>query len=122
MTTAPGHGHEERDIDAGRVVRIALAILGLVLFAMALAWGLTEGLAARRRAASPPPNPVAERLGPRQPPAPRLQTDPRADLQALRARDAERLSTYAWVDREAGVARIPIERAMALLAARGGKH
>lgn len=117
--TASG-GHERRDIDAGRVIRIGVAIFAFLLFSMALSWGVTRGLVARRRAASPAPSPVAERLGPREPPAPRLQADPRADLETLRARDARLLGTYGWVDREAGIARIPIERAMEILA--GTEH
>ena len=40
-------------------------------------------------------------------------------LQELRARDAAALHEYAWVDRDAGVVRIPIERAIAVLAERG---
>jgi len=35
-------------------------------------------------------------------------------LKALREEDAKALSTYAWVDKTKGVARIPIERAMEL--------
>lgn len=118
MSTAGGH--ERRDIDPGRVIRAGVAILAFLLFSMLLSWGLTRGLVAWREAASPAPSPVAERLGPREPPAPRLQRDPRADLEALRARDARILGTYGWVDREAGIARIPIERAMDLLA--GTEH
>ena len=49
-------------------------------------------------------------------PAP-LQTDPAADLAALRAREDALLSSYAWVDRAQGVARIPLERALSLYAA-----
>lgn len=116
----PTSGHERRDIDPGRVVRFAVGILAFLLVSMAISWGLTRGLVAWREATSPAPNPIAERLGPRQPPAPRLQTEPRADLEALRARDAHVLGTYGWVDRTQGIARIPIERAMALLADRRG--
>jgi len=50
---------------------------------------------------------------------PRLQIDPALDLARMRARDLRELSTSAWVDRKAGVFRIPIERAMQLLAERG---
>jgi len=50
------------------------------------------------------------------PPEPRWQSDPAADLAAERARERALLHGYAWVDREAGVARIPIDRAMAILA------
>ena len=65
------------------------------------------------------PSPLAAEYGLKQPPEPRLQTDPLLDLQQLRARDAERLSSYAWVDRDAGIVQLPIERAIELLAARG---
>jgi hypothetical protein len=54
-----------------------------------------------------------------QPPAPRLQIDPHADLARLRAAEAARLSSYGWMDRPSGVVRIPIERAMQLTAQRG---
>ena len=52
-------------------------------------------------------------------PAPRLQVDPEVDLAALRAREDAGLNGYGWLDRKAGVVRIPIERAMDLLIQRG---
>ncbi|HEX6142146.1 MAG TPA: hypothetical protein VFZ01_05485 [Geminicoccaceae bacterium] len=65
----------------------------------------------------PAPGPLAriERV----PPAPRLQAEPALELEELQAREALILESYGWVDRDAGVARIPIERAMAILAERG---
>jgi hypothetical protein len=48
------------------------------------------------------------------PPEPRLQTQPLADLQKVRANEDEHLTRYAWVDRTHGIAQIPIDRAMAL--------
>jgi hypothetical protein len=56
------------------------------------------------------------------PPAPLLQPHPASDLAQERALQHARLHGYAWVDREAGIARIPIERAMALLEARAATH
>jgi len=53
------------------------------------------------------------------PPAPRLQIDPRQDLDALRVSETSRLSSYGWIDRNDGVVRIPIEQAMQLTAQRG---
>ena len=50
------------------------------------------------------------------PPQPRLQADPRADLRALKAEKRALLEGYHWVDRDAGTVRIPIDRAMALIA------
>ena len=56
---------------------------------------------------------------PQLPPQPRLQADPGQDLRALRQRDEAILSSYAWVNEQKGVVRIPIERAMAVLLERG---
>jgi hypothetical protein len=54
-------------------------------------------------------------------PEPRLQVAPAADLQKLRALEDTKLRQYAWIDRQAGIAAIPIERAMELVAARAAK-
>jgi hypothetical protein len=54
-----------------------------------------------------------------QPPAPRLQVNPEADLLRLRAEESERLGTFAWADRDRKTVRIPIERAMKLLSEKG---
>ena len=53
------------------------------------------------------------------PPEPRLQTNPREDLRELRAKEDELLGSYGWVDKNAGVVRIPIEDAMKLTVERG---
>lgn len=54
-------------------------------------------------------------------PQPALQTDPRADLAAFNARQQQALTGYGWVDRDAGIVRIPIDDAMAVIAARGNR-
>ena len=53
------------------------------------------------------------------PPPPNLQPEPQLDLAEFRLRQAKLLSSYGWIDREAGVVRIPIDRAMDLVAERG---
>jgi hypothetical protein len=53
------------------------------------------------------------------PPGPRLQTSARADLARFRAHEEQTLNSYGWIDRNKGLVRIPIERAMNLLAQRG---
>lgn len=52
-----------------------------------------------------------------QPPQPRLETTQGGVLSQLRALEQVQLTTYGWVDRQEGIARVPIERAMELLAA-----
>jgi hypothetical protein len=52
-------------------------------------------------------------------PEPHLQPHPLADRAAYEARQRAILTQYAWVDRDAGIVRIPIDRAMQILAERG---
>ncbi|MHB8540039.1 MAG: hypothetical protein ACYDCD_03730 [Candidatus Acidiferrales bacterium] len=53
------------------------------------------------------------------PPEPRLQPNPRRDLQNYLAAQKHELSTYGWVDRQNGVVRIPINLAMRILLKQG---
>lgn len=52
-------------------------------------------------------------------PQPRLLTDEPAGLQTFKAHEDEVLHTYGWVDRNAGVVRIPIDKAKDLVLERG---
>ena len=52
-------------------------------------------------------------------PDPTLQTSSRDDLQAFRACEEAQLNEYGWIDKTAGVVRIPIDRAIDILSERG---
>jgi hypothetical protein len=53
-------------------------------------------------------------------PAPRLQTDDgNVDIADMHARENLLLNNYTWIDQSKGTVRIPIERAMQLVAERG---
>ena len=102
------HRHEASLVDARALHRVALGLgVGLVLIAALMYPLLRFWLAPQIAAGLQAP-----------PPAPRLQAEPAADLVAERAQQRQRLEGYGWVDRDGGIAHIPIERAMALLAAR----
>jgi hypothetical protein len=45
-------------------------------------------------------------------PAPSLQTDPAADMQAFYAQEMQRLHSTGWVDKQAAIVHIPIDQAM----------
>ncbi len=62
---------------------------------------------------TPPATPVARF------PQPQLQADAAADLVKIQATEQEKLATYGWVDRNAGVLRMPIDQAMRLVVQRG---
>jgi hypothetical protein len=71
--------------------------------------------------ASNPPRvfPLAVLQDERQPPEPRLQTNPKADLSDLRAYEKQVLEGYTWVDRNNNIVRIPVADAMRLTLQRG---
>lgn len=106
-------GHEPLQMKARGVVAFGL---GLLVFLGLIFWGLTglRGWLEQPGADLPPPFDAVERVVE----GPALQQDPATDLYALHARQAERLKSYGWIDREAGRVHIPIDRAMTLLAAR----
>lgn len=52
-------------------------------------------------------------------PEPRLETNERTELNDFRLNEEQTLDSYGWVDQKAGVVRIPITRAMQLIAERG---
>ncbi|HET6645410.1 MAG TPA: hypothetical protein VFG65_07930 [Fimbriimonadales bacterium] len=51
--------------------------------------------------------------------APVLQSNPGADIKKLHIADAGRLDEYGWVDKDAGIAHIPIEKAIDIAVAKG---
>jgi hypothetical protein len=111
--------HEERDVRLRPIILggTALALLaGAVLLAMAL---LFDYLAGRRAELAPPPVPWLETGRP--PPEPRLQVSPQGEMRVMRAQENSVLGSYGWVDRQAGIVRIPIARAMELLVEKADK-
>jgi len=98
--------HDE--LRAARIVMAALAIAATVALAVGAVFVL---LHAWHVPAS------ADRVGStRNTAAPALQSAPQPDLRRERAQARQRLESAGWVDRPAGIAHIPIEAAMSLLA------
>jgi len=121
----PAHGphgsHETRDISMRVVVWTALGFMGLGavgLLLSALYLGMLD-----RGGRQQPPRSIRHETAPQGPlpPEPRLQMSPQSDMKAMRDQERELLNGYAWVDRPGGRVRIPIERAMEIVATRGGK-
>ncbi|MGH7790083.1 MAG: hypothetical protein ACRERC_24660 [Candidatus Binatia bacterium] len=116
-----GHGeHERTDVTVRPLVLAGVGLtIALMITAVAML-GMYDFFATRFARLSPRQNPLAAAEGPRLPPVPRLQVHPIKDLRELRASEAEVLEHYGWVDKQAGVVRIPIDRAIQLLAQRQG--
>jgi hypothetical protein len=52
-------------------------------------------------------------------PEPRLEDNERTELNGFRYGEEQELNSYGWVDKNAGIAHIPIEQAMQLIAQKG---
>jgi hypothetical protein len=100
---AHGAGYETRDVAAGTLVVAGAILLVIIVVVQLVLLGVYR---------------VIERD--REPePALNVRDDLYDQLRRLRKSEEETLTTYGWVDRKAGVVRIPIERAMQLVAERG---
>jgi hypothetical protein len=115
-----GAGYETRDANAKWIFGIVafLLIAGLIMhFVLA---GVMERLG---KTAYPTDALNGTRRGPeatlQAQAGPRLQISPAVDLKNFRAGEEAELNSYGWIDRTAGVVRIPVERAMDLLLQRG---
>lgn len=72
-----------------------------------------------RQAAEGRVYPEVRAIGPAEGPQPQLLVNEPANLAEFRKREQELLTTYGWIDRNAGVIRLPIERAKDLVLERG---
>ena len=111
--------HETSDIDLRGVLGFGLGLIVIAAVVHLLIFGLFKYFEGREAGRVTPEYPLAAGQGSRLPPEPRLQTNPREDLRELRAKEDELLGSYGWVDKNAGVVRIPIDEAMRLTLERG---
>ena len=121
MTSNPSNPvhHETSDVDIRAILSFAAGLVAIAIAIHLVVWGLFRYFEARESRQQPAEYPLARTQAPRLPPEPRLQTDPKGDLRELRNQEDEILTTYGWVDRNAGVVRIPIDQAMKMVVDRG---
>lgn len=109
-------GHERSDADIGPLLWAGATLVGVAVVVHVVLIGVMWIFERDERRTDPSVSPVA---AVQVPTAPMLQptiefhpTLPAQDMKALRARNAELLASYDWVDREKGIVRIPINAAM----------
>ncbi|HKQ71962.1 MAG TPA: hypothetical protein VJT73_21605 [Polyangiaceae bacterium] len=101
------------------ILYFAGGVAGATVLALLAMWWMSASFKAQEEAKDRAPSPIAAaRLDPI-PPGPRLQASPPRDMDEMRARDREALTTYGWADKTGGVARIPVDRAIQILAQKG---
>lgn len=130
-----GTGFEREDMSPKAVYAflIGLAVAGALVF-VAL-WGMYRVLDTYGAQHQQPQGPLVQASRPSDqrnapPPAvkeeiqktipePRLEENERNELNEVRMKEEEQLNSYGWVDQNAGVAHIPIDRAMQLVVQQG---
>jgi hypothetical protein len=115
----PENRFEHRDVNFKALTKFAIGLIITAIFSAGLVLGIFQYLLHREggvpasRIESPAQD--ARQL----PPEPRLEEAPNTDLQEMRAAEDQVLSSYAWLDQSNGIVRLPIDRAMDLIAQRG---
>jgi hypothetical protein len=125
----PEEGYERQDLTAHAVFAflISLIVGGVVVYF--IIWGLYHFMDARQRLRQPAQSPLVKQVetdtrivSPDEIlkfPQPRLERNERIEINDFRLKEEQTLNSYGWVDEKAGVVRIPIERAMQLVAQHG---
>jgi hypothetical protein len=110
----PHIGHETTDVNVWAVGKFAIGLVVVCVVSIALLFGLLKYFQSREETS------VANTVEPTKMfPQPQLQKTPIPDLKAIRAEEDKLLKGYAWVDQPKGVVRIPVDRAIEVLAQRG---
>jgi hypothetical protein len=109
-------GHETSDINSRGAAWFGLALALSVVVIALIIWKMERALDPTGPSAPYSPNISPPKF---QSPSPVLQTSVTDDLQSFRAQEENALQSYDWVDRKAGVIRIPVERAKTLILQRG---
>jgi hypothetical protein len=120
--------YEHQDLSAMGVYTFlaGIAVAGLVIYFVL--WGMYRYLDYYERTHQPPQNPLVQteadtRVVPPQAvqkfPQPRLEKNERTEINDFRLKEEQTLNSYDWIDQKSGVVRIPIDRAMKLIAQRG---
>jgi hypothetical protein len=126
-------GYERRDIGVASVLYFLLGLLVAGLFVYFLVDGIYSYLEKRSEAQQTPVSPLVTNAPAdtrklsadykdylkQSFPSPQLEIDERGQLDKIRIDEEQTLSSYNWVDQKSGTVRIPIDRAMDLIAQRG---
>jgi hypothetical protein len=118
FTGATQTGHEANVLTVRAVVGFAVGLIFMVILSGGIVRLVMQGFyreADGLRAMAPPRFEDKSGLFP----APRLQVNPDVELVTVKKEDLDRLNGYGWIDKKAGVAHIPIDRAIDILTKTG---
>ena len=139
------HEHEASDVNVRAIAGFGVFLVVSGILLNIVLYGMLRGLEKYGEQRDPDPNPmVQEAIAKHEPeymkmpkatpaeaqrremkrleesfPTPRLQVNEYSELDIYRKAQTEQLNEYRWINKDAGTVRIPIERAMEILAERG---
>ena len=113
--TPAGAQYEHTDVNVAIGYNFAMWLAVAMLLSLGVVYGVFWVFGDRQNASDVAAQqfPLAAGLE-KEPPSPRLQTQPFKDLYLLKQGQGERLETFGWADKANGIVHIPIERAMEL--------
>ncbi|MGD9646558.1 MAG: hypothetical protein AB7U73_12660 [Pirellulales bacterium] len=107
---APLPDPEPAEVRNGPIIFTGVALLMVMVVGIVVCLWLMRHWGSQRVADQPPlPQGVFREKDPK---APLLQVSAPQSMSEMRAREAEQLQSYGWVDRQQGVVHIPLERAI----------
>ena len=115
-----GARHEERDANIRAVLWFAAGLAATVVVVLVLMKWAFNFFPTLQRAGAP--SQYAQPVANEPPPEPRLQIDAPEDLKKMREQEDSVLTSYGWVNKQEGIVRIPVERAMDLLVQRSARQ
>lgn len=119
LHTVDAHIHEDSDVSIrGLAIFLAGLAITMVIAGAVVVW-LFNIFLKQAEEADLSPSPLADSTAPAIPSGPLLQVAERYDLRVHRESQEKQIHETAWIDRQQGVVRIPIERAIELTAERG---
>lgn len=110
-------GHELSDLSPRNIALFGATLAVIIGATLLAAYGLFHLLYTGVTRSRPLPSPLSYSREPT--PEPRLLVKPGDEMQAMRADENKILNSYDWIDRDKGIVRIPIDRAMEILDQRG---
>lgn len=116
-SNSPEAGHEPTDLSPEKIALFALALTAMIVAALVVTYVLFQHFLTVEMRTQTAPSPLAYTREPT--PEPHLSANPGQDLKTMRAEEDKILKSYGWVDKEKGIVRIPIDRAIEILAQRG---
>jgi hypothetical protein len=116
---------ETKDVQTRPIFRFLTGMAIVIVLSYGVTWFIYKGLLNYWTNSYEPPPPSRAQLGLIYPPEPRLQgmpghmLDPQLDSREKMAADKAANEKLAWIDAKSGIAQIPVNEAMKIIAEKG---